>query len=56
MKEKKWNYWFVSIYNSFIASALGTATIVSVATVSCQSRSVFIASFSLGASTIVTAS
>jgi hypothetical protein len=44
------------IYSSSIASALGTATMVSVATMSWKSRSVFMASFSVGASMIVTAS
>ena len=47
---------FLLIYKSFIASSLGTATMVSVSIMSTKGRSCLIASFSDGASIIETAS
>ena len=44
------------VYSSFIASSRGTATNVSVATTSWKSNIAFMASFSVGASIIVTPS
>ena len=50
-------FWAVGFfYKSLIASSLGMATIVSVVTVSAAPMDSFIASFSFGASSIITVS